>query len=395
MPISVPQLNDGISPSPSFEEAIQRSTRSASIRSRASVVDHITLEQERMDRSNDVRERLGPLIERLKDSVKNIQTLESSMRKSTGGEDLSPGQSRKLVNQNMEMVKRKMFRLKTMEEALAASEDRRVALHHHFQQQLSLKATETNTETQIGDSEYQKHITELEEEIRTLKEKSALVDDLRMENARLSEKTKDVERLEHELAFEKSLRRKFESNLFEHQRKMNQQAVNYDNLSCKFEHLTNTIANLTEILQVQETDIIDTMTLHGRYVSNESSPPKTIEHLETNDNSILTEPMTLWSWTESSISNDDGSNFDTIDLNNDSKTIDESLNRLDDSESNSTVQLLQAKIDALNRENAGLRESTSQTLKKYKSCHDELRKQASMIESLRQKVDCDMLKGGA
>jgi len=407
MPSAFQPATDHIGTSSSFEEGGQRSTRTASVRSRGSAVDHVSLEQERMDRTNDVRERLGPLIQRLRDSVKNMQNLESSIRASTGENcdretyhGLSPGQSRKLVNQNMEMVKKKMFRLKTMEEELNNSEDRRITLHHYFQQQMSLRATRANTETKKGVSDYQHRIAELEEETRILKEKSVLVDDLRVQNARLTEKTKDVERLEHELELEKSLRRKLELNLFEHQHKMNEQAVNYNSLNSKFEYLSSSIANLTGIVHAQENEIMDTVTLHKRYISNTSSPPKVIgdsetnEHLETNDNSILTEPMTSFSWTESSISNDDVSVVDTIDPNNDSKIVDESFVRLDDIESRSTVELLQAQIDALSRENAGLRESTSKTLKKYKSCNEEMKKQASTIESLREKLDCDTLKGG-
>ncbi len=401
MPSESQPTTDDIGPSSSFEEASQRSTCSASVRSQTSVVDHVTLEQERMDRTNDVRERLGPLIQRLRESVKNMQSLESSMRTSTGGDcdretyhGLRPGQSRQLVHENMEMVKKKMFRLKTMEEELNNSEDRRITLHHYFQQQVSLQATRAKTEKQNGVSDYQHRIAELEEEICILKEKSVLVDDLRVENARLTERTKDVERLAHELELEKSLRRKLELNLFEHQHKMNEQAVNYDSLSCKFEHLSSTIANLTGIMYAQENEIMDTMTLHKRYISNTSSPPEMIEHLENHDNSTLTEPMTSFSWTESSISNDDGSIVDIIDPNNDSKTVDELFVRLDDIESRSTVELMQARIDALNRENAGLRESTSRTLKNYKTCHEEMNKQASMIESLRQKLDCDKSVGG-
>ena len=153
MPTSL-QRSDGISASSSEEEACARvsSLPSTKVAVGANTVYHAALEQERMDRTNDVRQRLGPLIERLKHSVTKIRDVQNSMRISADGHGdsgddfdveekdkntrlqsvLTPERSQKLMNESMEMVKEKMFRLKIMEEELATSEDRRVNLHHYF-----------------------------------------------------------------------------------------------------------------------------------------------------------------------------------------------------------------------------------------------------------------------
>ena len=397
MPSFSQPSGDEIGPNFSFEEERKGSclTPTNNIYLPANAIDHVALEQERLVRTNDVRERLGPLIERLKDSVKNIQVLENSIQISSDGDrdckmnrkSLSPGSSRKLMNQSMEMVKKKMFRLKIMEEELATSEDRHLSLHNYFQQQSSqLQTTEARNDLPKENLElpYQNHITNLEEEVRLLKEKSVVVDDLRMQNQSLSGRAKYVKQLEHELEVEKSLRRKLELNLVEHQFKMNEQAVKYDCLHCKFETLTSIIAALKENFRAQENEIIDTVALHEMYPINTTSPQKTmIDHSETNGSTTLTEPLSL-SWTESSISNhDDASTLD----NDDSNPAEESRICMEDTTTCfSTAQILRAKIDDLNRENAELRESTSHALNKYKSLHEEMRRQSSMIEDLHQKL---------
>lgn len=385
---------DGIGVNFPSEEAMKRSTSSPST--------HDALEQARIDRTNDVRERLGPLINRLKCSMTNIQILENSMRLSVDEDGDSRGDSemnekdkgvrkvwsqensRKLMNMNMEMVKRKMFRLKIMEEELVASEDRRVNLHHHFQQQVVPQAKKSPTAKQMCNSEYQNRITDLEEDIVAL----------RVQNVRLLEKTKIIERLENELEDEKSLRGILEANLREHQYKMNHQTVKYDKLESQFEILTSTIANLTKVLQAQEhynlnlgQEIMETMALHRQYLSNSGSPPKTIEHLRANESVTLTEPMTL-SWTGSSISN-----HTSIVANDDISADGGSPGSKKDTSSQSTIQILRAKIESLDNKNAELRESNSHTLGRYKSLCEEMTRQSSMIKD-RHKLDCSVLEGG-
>lgn len=388
MPTATAQLlSDGIGVNSSSEESRKLSSSLQPINDislQENDADHTAIEQERIYRINGVRERLSPLIERLKDSVTNIQTLEKSMRPladGSGGDGRDGGdcESRKLMNESMEMVKKKMFRLKIMEEELAVSEDRRVNLHHYFRQQaksVQTTATEAPSVTPTGNCEYQNRIMKTEEEICLLKQKSLLVDDLQVQNARLLEKTNDVKRLENDLEAEKSLRSSLESNLHEHQYNMNRQAVKYDSLEYKFEVLTSTSANLKKGLQAEENsnmnleqNIMDTMSLHRRYLSNSRITPRKIEDLGTNESFTLTEPMTSLSWTESSISNDTS----TVDENDDSDTAEQSP--ILDEETTSpqcTVEILRAKIESLNRENAELRESKSRILNKYKSLHEEM-----------------------
>ena len=307
--------------------------------------DHATIEQERIYRTNGVRERLSPLIERLKDSVTSIQTLEKSMRRSADGSWSESGgdcESRTLMNKSMEMVKKKMFRLKIMEEELAVSEDRRVDLHHCVRQQakaVQATITEELSITPTDNCEYQNRIIKMEEEICLLKEKSLLVDDLQVQNARLLQKVNDIERLENDLDLEQST--------------------------------------------------MDTITLRRRYISNSRSPPGKIEDLETNESLTLTEPMTSLSWTDSSISNYSS----TVDENDDSNTAEQSpVLEEETTDLQCTVQILSAKIESLNRENAELRESKSRVLNKYKSLHEETILKSSIIEDLRRKLDCGILE---
>jgi hypothetical protein len=158
--------------------------------------------------------------------------------------------------------------------------------------------------------------------------------------------------------------------------------------------LTSIIANLRKGLQAQENpnlnleqNIMDTMALHRRYLSNSRSPPRKIEDLETNESLTLTEPMTSLSWTESSISNDTS----TVE-NDNSNTAEQSPILNEETTSQYTVEILRAKIESLNRENAELRESKSRVLKKYKSLHEEMIRKSSIIEDLRRNFDCGVLE---
>ena len=314
-------------------------------------IDHGALEQERIERTNDVRQRLGPLIEKLKDSVKNIQTIENSMRVSKdGGSDCSADdngkskvfrseRSQKLIDQSMEMVKKKMFRLKSMEEQLMTFEDRNLYLNKYCQQHLSRQSQEEKTELPTDGSEYQHRIEELEEEVRILKEKAALVDDLRMEKERLLERTKHVEQLEQELMAEKSLRRMLESKL--------------NSFNSKSETSTRICEKSMQTLKVQESEVM--------------SSSGTVESSETHESTALTDPMLSFSWTESSLSTDDASSQDNYDSN-----------AIGDSSSPSTVEILMAKMESLIRENAELRDSKNRTLNKYKSLRKEMKRESTV-----------------
>ncbi len=353
--------------SSSFQENNMQSPSSASgngICLQRDAIDPVALNQERIERTNDVRQRLGPLIEKLKDSVKNIQTIENSIRASAdgGSECRADGdgkskafrseRSQKLIDQSMEMVKKKMFRLKSMEEQLMTFEDRNLHLNQYCQQQMSRRSVE-KTEVLEDGSEYQHRIKELEEEVLQLKEKAALVDDLRMEKERLLERTRHVELLERELMVEKSLRQMLESKLNRSICCMNEKVVNYDSFNGKFETSTRIFENSMQTLEAKESEVM--------------SSSGTVESSGTNDSTVLTEPMLSISWTESSVSTDDASTHD----NNDS-------NANEDSSSPSTVEILMAKIETLIRENVELRDSKNRTLNKYKSLCKEMKSQPTV-----------------
>lgn len=326
-----------------------------------------------MDRSNNVRERLGPLIEKLKSSVRDIQTLENSIQESSHrqscgateeGRERGPstisndGHSRKLMQESIEMVKRKMFRLKLMEEDLAALDERRVRLNHHLQQNLAAQQAPPPTNV----PEYQVRIAELEEENRILREKSVLVDSLRTENARLAEQAKDVELLERTLDAEKSLRQKLELDVELHHHKMNQQVDKYDGLARKFEVLTRTIANLTRALQSDENSnlTLEQSIMEAMRNLSKGNLPETIGRMGGSD-SVATELTTL-TWTESSILNE----ICTVE-NDDSNVVDESPFHKKDTMSQSTVETLETTIESLNDANAKLCESKSDAIDENKS----------------------------
>ena len=132
---------------------------------------------------------------------------------------------------------------------------------------------------------------------------------------------------------------------------------------------------------------MDTMALHRRYLSNSRSPPGKIEDLETNESLTLTEPMTSLSWTDSSISN-----YSSTVENDNSNTAEQSPILNEETTSQYTVEILRAKIESLNRENAELRESKSRVLNKYKSLHEETMLKSSIIEDLGRKLDCGILE---
>mmetsp|Transcript_2466 Transcript_2466/g.5222 ORF Transcript_2466/g.5222 Transcript_2466/m.5222 type:complete len:419 (+) Transcript_2466:131-1387(+) len=360
-----------------------------------------TFEGERIRRTNDVRERLGPIIVRIKDSVTKIQSLENSMIQLPGGGgdehenetnkngggggnsydcemkqqeqngkhpstiDCTHQSRRRHVNKSMEIVKKKMLRLRNMEEELMALEGRRENLHRHCRQQIASKVAVDMVGTQscleqqpTGSLEHRNGIAEFEKEIHALKEKSLLVDDLRAQNARLVEKAEHWERSEMELANARKLCHKLETNLQKQKHKCK-------SLEYRVNSLKNTCDGLQKVLRARERrnlglelELMDTRGLLSEYLSNDKNPPKTIEHPgSTSQSFALTDPLTL-SWTESSITDE------TVAVDNDDSTTSEELSlvvpitnaeRKGIACDSSLLKNLMAKIEALNRENAELR----------------------------------------
>ena len=257
-----------------------------------------------------------------------------------------------------------------MEEELVALEDRRENLHRHCRQQVALTAAVVGSQSCLeqqptGSLEHRNAIAEFEKEIHVLKEKSFLVDDLRTQNARLVEEAKDGERSEMELANARKLCHKLETNLQKQQHKC-------ESLECRVNSLKSTCDGLEKVLRAREKrnlglelELMDTRGLLSEYLVNNENPPKTIEHPGSNNHSVaLTEPSTL-SWTESSITDE------TVAVDNDDSTTSEELllvnpitntKRKGTACDSSLLQNLMAKIEALTRENAELRNINNHTI---------------------------------
>mmetsp|Transcript_11131 Transcript_11131/g.23604 ORF Transcript_11131/g.23604 Transcript_11131/m.23604 type:complete len:434 (-) Transcript_11131:1644-2945(-) len=411
--------NDSFGVNSSLEEANKRSPPTPFTKNSHLVrsINHATLEEERMHRTNNVRERMGPIIKRLKDSVAKVTKIEDSIRQSSDGADIGDdhevkdleqdvrlgsmiraGKSQQLMSKGMERVKKKMLMLKNMEEELAAMEDRSVNLHHYFQREVVSQVDEAPSSSPSENSENRNRIKELKTEMFLLNEKSEQVDGLLSENARMLEKMGDVERLQNELHRERKLRVLLESNLEEHRCEMKLKAAKYDSLEHKFEVSMSTFEILTKALEIPEncdrgfqqelSETIEAIALHRRYLLKNGNPPKMIEHLKTDESAVLTEPMTL-SWTEdSSLAND----LSTIDNDCSIITEESTVYKSNDFSkgtsctNQSTFQILRSKIEALERENAELRENKNHALKCI-SLQEKTVRQSSMIENLQRELD--------
>jgi predicted nucleic acid-binding Zn-ribbon protein len=80
--------------------------------------------------------------------------------------------------------------------------------------------------------------------------------------------------------------------------------------------------------------------------------------------------------------------------NDDSNLVDESPVLIEETTSQSTIEILRAKIESLSIENAELRESKGHATKNYESLQEEMRRQSTIIEELRRELDCGVSEGG-
>jgi hypothetical protein len=387
------------------------------------VVDHnATIEQERIHRTNDIRERLGPIMERLMSSVTKIQTLEDSLRLGVGsdGDDddhnhnhddtsstsskstnyehtiIRPGETRRIVNKSMELVKKKMLRLKNMEDKLEALEDRRIILRRHCQLQdkapIRSQAKSTTDEKSDNLLYQDNRIIELEEEVSLMKKKCRLVDDLQARNVQL----------ENDLMYVgEALQEKSQTDL-QQQKNDEYMHVKGDSLEHKVECLT---ASTCDDLKKENKNLPQT-------IKNQKSQESTV---------VVTTPISL---TETSIIDKlcivDNDTCNTSSMTDDSFSLFPTPNgmdgtvelqqqhnprdfseREDDASSRSSsnsgeslmIENLTSKIKNLDRENALLRESNDHAIHKFKTFQQEIMRQSSVIKGLQLKLDSNVVGG--
>jgi len=238
-------------------------------------------------RDNDVRERLGPIIARLKASVATIQALEGSRKiqgveninrksegngkgkgtKSNGGKDrdlgrhqplaiidCNPTQRRQFVHQSMESVREKMFRLKNMEEELATLENRGEHLRHMALQttQRAHDCCSNGNANANGNKETSPR--NRNETLLSGGGNSISLSISKTRNAVLPEKTSDAERseMEKDPGNETMLRRKLEITIERQEHELDASRARCHHLEGTVEHLRNTCDTLVRALREQE-----------------------------------------------------------------------------------------------------------------------------------------------
>jgi hypothetical protein len=391
-------------------------------------------EEEKMSRTKDVKDRLGPIVDRLTASLDKISTLEERLElryRQTGGETSTnlggdslsssshpslsrPDQSRALMQKSMVMVKKKLLMLKNMEEKLAEADERRHQLQHHFlQASLSTSGLELAT-TKRENAQLQDRIQKLEQELSVLAKKCLLVNDLELRNVALVGKASQCDLLEHDLKEAIEERERIRHDLIQRQAKIREQAIKCDNLECQVEYLKNLCDELMANVKEQEDrnasleqELLDTRKF--AHVPHRDQP-RTIVLQESkgstsNESTSLTESSYEEEEEESSDDNGSSSSGDVfgpfstatlvlptkLNANQSKGTGPFAFGHPSNSELVACesigsdallVQTLMAKIEDLERENASLRESKYNAMGKCKALGFEVDRQAALIQSL-------------
>jgi hypothetical protein len=345
--------------------------------------------EDRLARSKDVKERIGPIVHRLKASLETIQKLEDSAAakttnasscsnkvggtKSTDDSDDSndaispshqfvPGRSRKLMQSSMEMVKRKLLKLKSLEEMLVESDDRREFLEHQMVQI-------TTDRHNILNSILQGRVEELEHDKVALEEKCEAL------TATCDELVDSLRKQEDRVAFLEE-----------------------------------------ELLETRKYGVIPIVRSSS---SISGGPPRTIHSHTSQEGS-----SSPFSFGEGSSGRSMGSSRDDNELSSLPSTSDfevsgmhQSLHwtptvsvslleptsqRSDDGDDHDEasspeavmIQRLMEKIEALDRENAELRESKQRAAGKFQAQCEEMKRHTSLIEDMRRKLDSKQKKDG-
>mmetsp|Transcript_31205 Transcript_31205/g.75432 ORF Transcript_31205/g.75432 Transcript_31205/m.75432 type:complete len:461 (-) Transcript_31205:309-1691(-) len=400
-------------------------------------------------RSKDVKERIGPIVQRLKISLETIQKLEDSLNdkrlctiqedegerpgpdnnsssKFPGPTDRNgtlassrktsqhfvPGQSRKLMQSSMEMVKRKLMKLKSMEEMLVESEDRRSLLEHQMLQITTTSNTAATTALKVLDDSKEvslrRRIGSLQQDIRVLETKCGTVDEVTRERDRLLE------------------------DLAERQRKIQTLSIQCDDLHCHVDRLTVTSTELVDALKRQEDRAVflEEELLESRKYgtipfirsstagsSYSGGPPQTI-HSDISRESPVSPYLQSEGESGSDGSGANGHDMDCSSLPSISDSDNGTMNDVIDSQlpisykpanrqptaiedamndpQADMIQRLLKKVEALDRENAELRESKERIAGKYQASLNELKKRASLIQEIQRNdvAVVDPIRGG-
>ena len=139
-----------------------------------------------MNRTDEVKQRLGPIMERVKSSLARIHSLEQSLAWAKGDDEKSESvavgrtifvrgvevESRQFLKRSMGMLKKKISTLQQMEESLSTSEDRREHLHHYILQVSLSRPMMELAFTKRRNRELELHLSAVEREFRRLHEEA-------------------------------------------------------------------------------------------------------------------------------------------------------------------------------------------------------------------------------
>jgi hypothetical protein len=373
----------------------------------------IQREHEKLSRTHQVRERLGPIVSRLKASLAKMESLDESMNRaglfdpqqdslplpvSTNSEQLlrstllRSGKSREVMHGSMELVKRKLLRLQHMEELLAASEERRHNLQHQVLQvalskpQLELAATKRQNAQLQRQVEKATTRDQEEEESKTQQEE-------------------ELARLQVSLHQTSGERDRLKEDLLDRQAKINEQAIRCDDLECQVEHMKivcdEMLASLKQLEDrnaILEQELLETQ----KMAHHERFHPRTI-HCENGKQASVAELTVSTSSAESTCRGDDNSFDSSYTMSSASitaySTSDHASHSHDTSsrpkaspvglgndDHKSMIETLMATIEVMDRENAVLREEKHHFIGKCKAQQHEMTRQAKIIRDLEQRL---------
>jgi hypothetical protein len=279
------------------------------------------------------------------------------------------------MQKSMEMVKKKLLRLKEMEEIFEKSEDRRHTLQHQI---LQVSLSYNNNNNNNNNME------------------------LKQENIKLKQRI-------HELEQQQEQREDI---------KINEQTGKCEELECQVDHLQALCENLMGNLKQQEErnefleqELVETRKfvrlLQVQTTIPSKRPVKTIQLQKGgSNNKECSSTITDLSLIGSTVTEDeDNSSYDNDSSSSSNTTTDDDSslhltgiateaslglrnNKKADSEATTAMlHVLRKKIEALDRENAEFRESKCSAIQKYNSLHQEMMKQGEAIQQMHQQLD--------
>jgi hypothetical protein len=390
-----------------------------------------------MTRTQEVKKRLSPIMDRMKASLARIQELEDSLQ--LGNEEgtsegtavalPSVSRSRILLQKSMERLKKKLYTLQRMEEMCYIEEDRRQNLQHYFLQISLSKPCLDMAVTKRHNKELSRDLEIREKDRNSLEAKCATFDELEKRVAVLSEKLKNHEQLQIQLDQTTSQRDQLEMDLVQRQSKINQQAIKIDDLECQVEQLTTVCDDLLKNLREAEArgeklelDLLESKNTNKGNQRGRSGPPRTIQSKQSSDSDSTksTEGSTDGTLDTSYPSNpadkDDCAVLDFGKVVSPAKTADTTDSSLvstfgsaclpedvgtsaisifedDDCSAivpldspDSTVDKLTARIEELRIKNAGLVQSQQESFGKFHALLQENARQAARIQELEQQL---------